>query len=253
MNIVFKIIDLDLYFLDFLDIATMLAYLRLSKQTYEVFKLSLYYKEIIEYRKEPIFLNFSKLCCYGHLNLLKLCFRDICQYYNKNSGNLRDFMYNYQNMQYKYNFGLISNIILTAIENDNFDIVSYLAEYKIEINFYINFTLKKLTEDKVIKILKILKSLGYDIINENYYITQTMASKGYIQALQYLISLGTDLSICDDYALQSAIYNCQLDTVKYLLTQYPKPIKISEYAYFMIKYYTNNEILTYLDEHKIKN
>lgn len=49
MNTIFNIIDLDIYFLDFLNIDSIRSYLLLSRKTYSIFKLLKYYKESYYY------------------------------------------------------------------------------------------------------------------------------------------------------------------------------------------------------------
>lgn len=96
--------------------------------------------------------------------------------------NFQDFIYSYNLSTYKYNFGLINHAIPSAIENNNLDIIKYLSKYEIEIDFNINLVLIKLDETDVLKILKLLMSLGYNIY-EYYCITESMASKGYKKVL----------------------------------------------------------------------
>jgi len=68
---IFNAIDIDFYFLDFLDLSQIKLYIVLSKSTYFIFENSVYYKECILLKSKSKCLSFDNIFTGGCLNLLK--------------------------------------------------------------------------------------------------------------------------------------------------------------------------------------
>lgn len=249
MNTIFNNIDIDLYFLEFLNIKQILKILVISKSSFKLVTQSKYYDELKSYRSLYTKINIIDVCKHGFLNLLKLCIREIyldVPYYLLQDG--QNFIVRYSKTT---NYMVNNNINLTfnesmkkAFEYGQLNIVKYLfylgfeilnnriilsfcisKEYILQNIKYLTFlgnTLNTIVLKNCIKYgcLNVIKYLIY--INGEYYIyvndyIKIAATCGKLNITKYFIKLTTNIYLDNDKSIQIAAENGYLEVVKYLL------------------------------------
>lgn len=212
MNTIFGITDIDIYFLDFLDIKQFKNIMLLSKSSFEIVIKSKYYKELLLCQKLAKKIDIEDICEHGFLNLFKLYIRNIylnIPYHLVCDG--QKFMIKYSKTNQE-----LSNAIRKTFEYSKLILIKYLIYLGLEIPNTKIFSIFYTSRTHFLQISKYLTYLGIVLNTTTFKIA---IKNDCLNVIKYLLSINDSHYIRDNDYIKLASACGQLDIVKYFVSK----------------------------------